>query len=110
MTKYESADCRHCGRMTGSMIINTAKLVGEYNTVLCQDCLNLFEVYMRDHPSFIAINNLTNLAQLLLARTSGDGVDRTSELNELIEERRALTRTLYAISEAWVTKRDSDQS
>ena len=96
--------------MTGSMSVILTKLVGEYNTVLCQDCLNLFEVYMRDHPSFIAINNLTNLAQLLLARTSGDGIDRTSEWNELIEEHRAVAKTLYAISEAWVTKRDGDQT
>lgn len=107
MTKrHELTDCRKCGRTMGLFLLNVTELIGKYQTVLCPDCVNLFHLYVTEHPIFTALLDAEDALNILVSRTCGDGVDRTEELTAGARQVRALKRELYYVSEAWVADKE----
>lgn len=98
----DESDCRKCGKSTGMIVANNVTMIGDYHTVLCQDCRNAFHVYIVEHPVFLAQREVIVQANILMARTQGDGVDRTDALTELAQRAYSLTDELFHVSKAWV--------
>lgn len=106
MSKERSSwECWHCGKSPG--IGGAVELAGSYQTVLCQACRNAFHEYIIDHPTFRACEDAGASITLLLARTAGDGIDRTDDIWGLREQLRQLRRELYALACAWVHSADN---
>ena len=107
MSKQRSeTDCRKCGESTGLFVGAQTTLVGNYDTVLCPDCRNAFHLYAELHPSFVALLGIEDDVAILLARTTGDGIDRTDEIRALRQRRLDLLGELFHISQAWVVGDD----
>lgn len=98
----DESDCRRCGKSTGMIIANNVTLIGDYHTVLCRDCQNAFHVYIVGHPTFLAQRDAIVRSNILMARTQGDGVDRTEEIASAAQREYRLTDALFDVSKAWV--------
>lgn len=91
--------CQHCENMHH---INQVDMVGSYVANLCADCRNQFEVFIRDNPVWIAFMDCESEAQMILAMTHGDSVNRIGSLRELLKYQRSNKEELHDICRAWV--------
>ncbi len=95
-------DCRKCGTSTGTFFAHHVQLIGDYNTVLCPDCLNVFHLYIEAHPTYQALQHNNVESNILVARTQGDGVDRSAEMRDNAQRTIDLESELFHVSKAWV--------
>lgn len=77
------------------------KLVGGFNTNLCRDCQNDWDVYIRNHHLFLQLHMIDSKKNMLFAQTVNDGDDRTDLLYRLDLEKIDTNKKLFTIAETW---------
>lgn len=118
--RYADMDCRRCHASLAGMYPRVATLVGGYRSSLCADCLNDWEVYIRDQPEIAKMDDLLiseNQTSYLIIH---NGQPRDAELRKLRDERLKAKKDLFRMAETWclqpvsrgapiMTKRSADE-
>lgn len=91
--------CVQCG----SFATTKATLVGGFNTQLCTECQNTWHIFVIKQEAFATYRRTRQDTDILLARTCGDGVDRTDEIRALNERAAQLELQLFDLADRWVT-------
>ncbi len=104
MGKYESKhECAKCGEF----VFNETKLMGGFNTRLCDECKNAWDRHVVVTTERARLLWVETEMDAVAALTAGDGVDRREELHKLMKEFDALTSQLFFIGRDWVAAKDA---
>jgi len=95
-------DCRRCGGRDSWMGANGVVMSGVYQAYLCLDCRNDWDAYITPHPTRLAKTANEDALNMAVARTCGDGVDRTDAMARLREDEQAINAQLRELAVAWV--------
>ncbi len=97
----DGTQCWRCKLHIFGILKPLTKLAGDFTAALCGDCINDWEVYIRDHEALSKCQNLEIGYHMLFRMTSGDGEDRTTQAQILFDEMKDACKVLFAIAETW---------
>lgn len=95
------ADSR-CARCNRIMHPASSKLVEAYYTILCNSCLNDWEVYLRDKEVWIDLQTHQDRLGMIICQSTYDGEDRTVEMSRVRQDIAVCRRRLFELAETWV--------
>lgn len=84
-------------------MMESVQMIGGYIARLCPDCRNAWHLYAEEQAVVSDYKRVLRRAEMVLALTSGDGIDRTDEMEALSDEATRLSAVLFDMAHAWVS-------
>lgn len=98
-------ECWRCGLSVLYLHPKLCTLAGDYRAILCPLCVNDWTAYIRHHELITHLDDLLIRENQLCHAIIGDGIDRTSDMKKIRDERIELSERLFKVAEVWCSYR-----